>query len=121
MLVFDTGYLEHATAIRRFSHWATYGFQHVVAFFASLGTLLWQYPNVGFAIVGVLLGQFYLVWHDFLFDPTIPLGKDVQHTTYLLFATSWLDSDDLVNIKKVDGTYYWAGRFVGDESDVDSD
>ncbi|KAF8883764.1 hypothetical protein CPB84DRAFT_1789763 [Gymnopilus junonius] len=121
MLAFRTGYLEPVTAIRRFSHWATYGFQHVVSFFCFLGALLWHYPSVGFSVTILLVCQFCLVWHGFLFDATTPLGEDVRQTTYLLFTTTWLDSDDLVNIKKVDGAYYWADKFIPDESDPDLD
>ncbi|PPQ72515.1 hypothetical protein CVT26_004030 [Gymnopilus dilepis] len=107
LLAFGTGYLKPVNEIRQFSHWATYGFQHVVSFFVFLGALVWKYPNVGFAVGGVILGQFYLVWRNFFFDPAIPLGQDVQQTAYILLQTVWLDSDFIANIKKAGDAYYW--------------
>ena len=118
LLAFGTGYLEPVNEIRQFSHWATYGFQHVVSFFAFLGALVWKYPTVGFAVGGVILGQVYLVWRNFLFAPAIPLGQDVQQTAYILLQTVWLDSDFIANIKKDGDIYYWgavsdSGKLTG--------
>ncbi|KDR82526.1 hypothetical protein GALMADRAFT_151619 [Galerina marginata CBS 339.88] len=122
-LVFGTGYIEHLSGIRRYSHLAEYGFQHIVAFFAFVAAVLWQYPDVGCLATGAFLGHFFLAWHDFLLDHTIPLGNDDRHTVYLLATTTWFNHDNTISIKKVEETYYWTDHEpqAAEELDTDSD
>jgi len=118
-LAFGTGYIEPLTGIRRYSHWATYGFQHVVAFLTFIGAILWVFPNFGYLILGGLLAQFCFEWHGFLEDTTIPLGQDDHQTVYLLATTTWMNHDKSVNIRKIDDNYYSTKDPIKEEVDLD--
>lgn len=109
-LAFQTGYVTSPTGIRRFSHWAEYGLQHVVIFGAFLGLFVFIFPTTGFLLIGGLLAQFYHVWNYFSLDRTVPLGTDDLQTVYLLATTHWLNETS-VEIKKVDDHYYSLGEF----------
>lgn len=109
-LAFQTGYISSPTGIRRFSHWAEYGMQHVVIFCVFLGLFVFVSPTAGFLLIGGLLAQFYHVWNYFSLDRTIPLGTDDLQTVYLLATTHWLNGSCL-DIKKVDDHYYSLGEF----------
>ncbi|KAF8964251.1 hypothetical protein BDZ97DRAFT_1817203, partial [Flammula alnicola] len=65
-IAFGPGYIEPQSGIRRYSHWAEYGFQHVVAFLAFIGAVVWLFPTLGLLIIGGLLAQFCWAWHSFL-------------------------------------------------------
>ena len=124
LLAFRTGYLEALSGIRRYSHWAEYGFQHIAAFFTFLGVLTWMRPTAGFLCIGGLMAQFCWAWHTFLLDRNIPLGEDDRQTVYLLATSTWL-KDTTINIRKIGDSYYAAedGRrqktteISGDDSD----
>ena len=118
-LAFQTGDLNSPTGIRRFSHWAEYGMQHVVIFGAFLGLFVFLFPTTGFLLIGGLLAQFYHVWSYFSLDRTVPLGTDDLQTVYLLATTQWLNGTSL-DIKKVDDDYYSLGEFeIKGRMDVD--
>ena len=124
LLAFRTGYLEALSGIRRYSHWAEYGFQHIAAFFTFLGVLTWMRPTAGFLCIGGLMAQFCWAWHTFLLDRNIPLGEDDRQTVYLLATSTWL-KDTTIKIRKIGDSYYAAedGRrqktteISGDDSD----
>ncbi|KAF9474019.1 hypothetical protein BDN70DRAFT_345244 [Pholiota conissans] len=104
-VVFQSGYIEPLCGIRRFSHFAEYGFQHIVAFLTFLGLVTWVAPTAGFLCIGGLMAQFCWTWHSFLVDYTIPLGEDDQQTVYLLATSTWLN-DTTVDLRKVGHSYY---------------
>ena len=109
-LAFQTGYLSSPTGIRRFSHWAEYGMQHIVIFGTFLGLFVFVFPTAGFLLIGGLLAQFYHVWNYFSLDRTVPLGTDDLQTVYLLATPQWLNGTFL-EFKKVDDDYYSLGEF----------
>ena len=109
-LAFQTGYVTLPAGIRRFSHWAEYGMQHIVIFSAFLGLFVFVFRTTGFLLIGGLLAQFCHVWNRFSLDRTVPLGTDDLQTIYLLATTHWLNGTSL-KIKKVDDHYYSLGEF----------
>jgi hypothetical protein len=113
-LAFQTGYLTSPTGIRRYSHWAEYGLQHIVIFGTFLGLFVFLFPTTGFLLIGGLLAQFYHVWKYFSLDRTVPLGSDDLQTVYLLATTHWLNGT-FVDIKKVDDDYFSLGEFEMEE------
>ncbi|KAF8817085.1 hypothetical protein BYT27DRAFT_7333009 [Phlegmacium glaucopus] len=113
-IAFQTGYIVSPTGIRRFSHWAEYGMQHVIIFGAFLGLFVFILPTTGFLLIGGLLAQFYHVWNYFSLDRTVPLGTDDLQAVYLLATTHWLN-ETFPEIKKVDDHYYSLGEFEIEE------
>jgi hypothetical protein len=109
-LAFQTGYVASPIGIRRFSHWAEYGLQHVVIFVTFLGLFVFVFPTIGFLLIGGLLAQFYHVWNYFSLDRTVPLGTDDLQAIYLLATTDWFNGASM-GIKKVDDHYYLLGEF----------
>jgi hypothetical protein len=104
-IAFRTGYLEALSGIHRYSHFAEYGFHHVVTFLTFLGMVTWIAPSAGLLCIGGLMAQFCWAWHSFLVDRNIPLGQDDRQTVYLLATSTWLN-DTTVNIRKIDDLYY---------------
>lgn len=104
-LAFRSGYLPSVSGIRRYSHWAQYGYQHIVAFLTAVGAITWMFPTIGVMAIGALLAQFCIAWHSFLFDRNIPLGEDDRQTVYILMTTTWFN-DSSIGIKKVGDAYY---------------
>jgi len=125
-VAFQSGYLPSVSGIRRYSHWAHYGYQHIVAFLAAVGAITWTFPTIGAMAIGALLAQFCIAWHSFLFDRNIPLGEDDRQTVYILMTTTWFN-DSSIGIKKVGDAYYPAPinpklEMAGDEGfDVSDD
>ena len=109
-LAFQTGYLVSLAGMRRFSHWAKHGMQHIVIFGAFLGLFVFVFPTTGLLMIGGLLAQFYHVWNYFSLDRTVPLGTDDLQTIYLLATTYWLNEASL-DIKKIDDYHYMMGEF----------
>lgn len=108
-LAFRTGYLGALYGIRRYAHWAEYGFQHIVAFLTFLGFITWLMPTVGLLCIGGLMAQFCWAWHTFLLDRNIPLGEDDRQTVYLLATSTWL-KDTTVHIRKIGDSFYSTER-----------
>ncbi|KIM43049.1 hypothetical protein M413DRAFT_26253 [Hebeloma cylindrosporum] len=104
-VAFRSGYLPSVSGIRRYSHWAQYGYHHIVAFLTALGAITWMFPTIGVMGMGALLAQFCIAWHSFLFDRNIPLGEDDRQTVYILMTTTWFN-DSNIGIKKVGDAYY---------------
>lgn len=106
-VAFGYGYIEPPAGIRRFAHWAEYGWQHVAIFLGLLLCMVWASPSTGLLVCLGLLALSRYTWSSFVVDPTKPLGQDDRQTIYLLATSTWM-TGDAIDIAMKDGQIYAA-------------
>jgi hypothetical protein len=97
-VTFQTGYLPSVQGVPRFAHWANYGLQHVVIFFASILAVGYYKTAFGVALGAFVLARFTYVWRNFKFNPSIPLGEDDRQSLYMvtMMESCGLDKDTVI-------------------------